>query len=195
MNETNEELEKENLWLLDSCSSIYLTNILKGMMNLRMATTTLNDINVGKSSIEYFGDFHCTYIDENNKTIQIKFEEVGYTENANNKLISQTRSLSNGMKLTNIREKQIIFKDDVKLTFDKVIRTSTGYVGGINLRPIHYAEEEFGMLSLDVNAYHRKLEHVCEKHTRLTAHMNSVDLKGSFESYEDCGPGKIEQKK
>ena len=99
------------------------------------------------------------------------------------------------MLLTNDGEKQIIYKDDVKLMFDQLIRTSTGYVGGINLKSARQVQEELGMSTIAVNTYHKKLGHACESHTRLTARMNLIDLKGPFEPCEDCGLGKIEKKK
>ena len=112
-------------------------------------------------------------------------------------LFSIGKVLSNGFQIGNDGIKIRVSKGNFHLCFDKVMKTKSGYVLGVDMIPLaseiaapaHAENSKF-----EVNKLHQVLGHCGEDSLRLTAKACNWDLTGKMEICADCAIGKARQK-
>jgi hypothetical protein len=90
----------------------------------------------------------------------------------------------------------VLTKDDFRISFDQIIKTSHGHVNGIELIPVINMANltmERGTV-LDINDFHRSMGHVHEDSLRIMADYYGLKLRGQFHTCFECSLAKIRQR-
>jgi len=125
----NKPVNTENTrWIIDSGTSVHITNSKDGMYNLTRVEggDKLETVNGDEMRYEYEGQFRGTFTDKNGFVKRIVLDEVAYCPSAQDKLMSQTFAIAEDYDLSNEKRTIILTKGDIELRFKDVIKTKKG---------------------------------------------------------------------
>ena len=184
-------------WVGDSGASGHYCNSLEGMFDI---TSIDEEIKVGNGKTmkaTKIGKLKCKVVQEDGSSCEVTLTDVRFVPELWVNLFSIGKVLSKGFQLGNDGIKIHVSKNDFRLCFDKVIKTRTGYVLGVDMIPLapevaayaHASKSKF-----EVNKLHQVFGHCGEECLRLTAKAYNWDLTGKLDACVDCAVGKARQK-
>ena len=148
---------------------------------------------------EKIGDKRITILQEDGKERNVVLHGCKYVPKLGPfSLFSLTNSIEKGYDLGNEGRSITIRKGNFKLTFDRIIKTKSGYVCGIATKP-RIEDDDVATPALrtenpiNVNHFHDLLGHFGEEKTRAVAKYYGVKLSGKFKPCSDCAKAKAKQ--
>jgi hypothetical protein len=90
----------------------------------------------------------------------------------------------------------VLTKNDFKILFDRIIKTSHEHVKGIKLIPVvnmAHLTLEHGT-AVDINDFHRSMGHVHEDSLRKMKGLDGLKMQGQFNTCFECLLAKIHQR-
>ena len=209
------EKENKNYFIGDSGASCHMTHSDEGLFNSK----DINEpITVGNGQVVMatkIGDKRMSLKQKDGSEHRIILKNVKVIPKlAPYNLFSITWALNRGFKLGNDDKKITLTKGDFKMSFDREITTSTGYVAAVELVPREEDEDEkqeslsngTGTLSTSepgkisigkkkqASWFHQVLGHMNDECTKKTAKYYEIELQGKLEPCEKCLIGKARQK-
>ncbi len=115
-------------------------------------------------------------------------------------LFSVIRDLVNGDKLSNRGESVVVSKGNLDLVFEQKLKRGDGYLLGCIIHPISvvrnesYLSEVKKVQKVNINKFHKMLDHPSEAKTKATAKSLGIALSDKFSTCNNCAMGKAQQK-
>jgi len=120
---------------------------------------------------------------------------VKYVPDLKYNLFSLTKALTQGCELSSQDTNIIVSKGNFSLTFDRKLKTISGFLPGINL--LHPEVDMAAVLaegnSIKATDLHRMLGHAGKDRLRATARMMKLKLTGGIQSCLHCAVSKAKQ--
>ena len=195
----NEDLTSD-IWICDSGACGHYCNFKEGLFDTREINEEIT-IGNGKSMIAAkVGSLKCKVIQVDGSSLDVTLHEVKYVPELWVNLFSINKALKNGFSLSNKGVSICLSKGSASVTFDRVFRTTNGFVSGIKMSvydsPVIYNATK-GLITnkcLDINRFHEILGHCGLDRLQKTAKIHGLKLKGDFEVCKDCAVAKARQK-
>ena len=121
----------------DTAASTHMGNSDEGLTDIEEVTQYIMIGNGKKLQVTKVGTLHRTTFQEDGSSMDIELKGYKYVPSLQVNLFSITKALDQGWNLTNKGVQMILTKGRAKLTFDKVFKTDTGKVVGIELLTRH----------------------------------------------------------
>jgi hypothetical protein len=186
-------------WLADSAASCHLCNDDTYLYNVQTIHSPVK-IGNGKTMIaNKMGHMKVFKVQENGDTEPFILRNVKYVPELWVNLLSIPAGLKGGFNIGNVGLKIFMEKRGFRITFDKIIETSKGYVMGIELLPSvpNYAGVAHSMpanSTIHMNDLHSRLGHVSEETARKSAAFYGWKIGGRLRPCSSCGIAKAKQK-
>jgi hypothetical protein len=151
--------------------------------------TISEEITVGNGNVmivKKFGKLRCEILQKHGEKLIVTLENVKFVPESWINLLSIGNALKNSFNLINDCEIIKLSKENLTLTFDKVVRTKNGFVPGIKLMPV-LADVGTSVLetkkceTIYVNNLHKILDHCGEVNPRLTGKAYGYEIISKFE--------------
>ena len=136
--------------------------------------------------------------------MDVTLYEVKYVPELWMNLFSLNKALKNGYTLSNKGLSICLTKGPCSVTFDRVIRTTNGFVSGIKLSinpyPVSSPVSCNAMInaehnkSIDINVFHEMMSHCGVDKLQKTADIHGLKLTGKLTICENCALAKARQK-
>jgi hypothetical protein len=138
-------------------------------------------------------------VQENGDTEPFILRNVKYVPELWVNFLSIPAGLKGGFNIENVGLKIFMEKGGFRITFDKIIETSKGYVMAIELLPSvpNYAGVAHSMpanSTIPMNDLHSRLGHVSEETARKSAALYGWKIGGRLRPCSSCGIAKAKQK-
>lgn len=134
-----------------------------GLMN-KVVPKEMKTVKVGNGTmviVQYTVDLQGYYLDENRNFKKITIKGVSYSPEFCIKLFSVTIALNKGMQVSNEVRTIILQDNKTKITFDKYITTTNGYLAYTEfyITPIHYATTAIQNKTMNIQDFHNRMGH------------------------------------
>lgn len=146
------------------------------------------------------GDLRGEIVDAYGKKREIQIKNVSYTPHFEIKLFSITTAVKNSMKLGNNGLSITLENEDIKLSFDQLLKTRNSYLEGMEIQP----KQDFNVKNqglvmkkqkiVNLNQMHEWLGHPHLEIVKRTASVMGIKLVGTFLTCHACAMGKACQK-
>jgi len=191
--------QNKKFLIADSGASVHLTGSIEGMTNLKELKNDRVTVGDGTSILaENIGNKNITILQEDGEEWDVVLRGCKYVPKLGPfSLFSLTNSVDKGFKLGNEGKNITIRKGDLKLKFDRIINTKSGYVCGVatktkkNYDVVNSTLEKSS--SVDVNHFHQLLGHLGQVKTREIAKYYGIKLTCKYKPCLDCVKGKAKQ--
>ncbi len=185
-------------WLADSAASCHLCNDDTYLFNVRVIHSPIK-IGNGKTMIaKKMGDMKVFKVQQNGDSEPFILRNVKYVPELWVNLLSIPAGLKGGFDIGNVGLKIFMEKNGFRITFDKIIETSKGYVMGIELLPSvpNYAGVAHSVANktIHMDELHCMLGHVSEETARKSAAFYGWKIGGKLRPCKSCGIAKAKQK-
>jgi hypothetical protein len=120
-------------WLGDTAASTHMGNSQEGMTDIEEVVQYIMIGNGKKLQVNKIGTLHRTVFQEDGTSMDIELKGYKYVPQLQVNLFSITKALDQGWDLSNKGVIMILTKGKASLTFDKIFKTDTGKVVGIEL--------------------------------------------------------------
>merc|ERR1712224_562411 len=127
------ETAKKNTWLIDSGASTHISNSLEGMKNLRKIERKIKIGSGEHVTATHIGDLFGNVVPKKGKNISICLKEVLVVPDMYCNLISMTKLMERGYKITGKNNEIRVEKNGVSILFDVKVRSGSGILVGIHL--------------------------------------------------------------
>jgi hypothetical protein len=194
----NETLTNE-IWICDSGACGHHCNIKEGLMNVKEICDEITVGNGKTMTATKVGDLKCKVI-QLPSSLDVTLYEVKYVPKLWMHLFSLNKALKNGYTLSNKGLSICLSKGPSLVTFDRLFRTSNGFVSGIKLficssplicNAIINADHNKG---IDANMFHEMMSHCGVDKLEKTADIHGLKLTGKLTICENCALAKARQK-
>lgn len=133
-----------DVWIADSGASMHATNSIAGMFDIVPCEIKITIGDGTGLRATHKGKKELRVIQPNNKVVSLTIKEVYYIPSLHCNLFSITSALSSGAKLVNDGLHLVLSKQNSKIVFDQVIKSSTGYLIGVKVK----AQEDMAMVAI-----------------------------------------------
>jgi len=183
-------------WIADSGATSHMTNDDKGMYDWKEICQPVRVGNGNEVTAKKIGKLDMVVQNQDGTKTKVTLTNVQYVPAFWIKLFSLTAAMANGCDIFSEGMKIIVSKDNVKIQFDQIINTKTGFILGARLEPQIKAAANIAATADTVKTreLHCKLGHVSEDATRRTAKFYGWKLSGGFPECEECAIAKSKQK-
>jgi hypothetical protein len=188
--------QDNNIWIGDSGASCHMIRDDSYMFDCRPIKSYIK-VGDGKTiTCNKIGKVRMMVIQNDGTSTIVVLHDCKYVPALFVNLFSITRALHNNWQLSNRGMSMILRKESQTIIFDKIMRTESGCVTGVEMVPL--VEKSYTILdremSTDINDFHRLMGHVNKNSLYLTARHYGVKLKGQLNPCFDCAVSKIRQK-
>jgi gag-polypeptide of LTR copia-type/Zinc knuckle len=181
----NETLTNE-IWICDSGACGHYCNFKEGLMNVKEICDKITVGNGKTMTATKVGDLKCKVIQLDRSSLDVTLYWVKYVPELWMKLFSLNKALKNGYILSNKGLSICLSKDPRSVTFDRVIRTTNGFVSGIKLSIYPSSVICNAMInaehnkSIAVNKFDRMMSHCGVDKLQKTADIHVLKLTGKL---------------
>ena len=129
--------------------------------------------------------------------LNITLHEYQYVPKLTSNLFSITKALKQGWKLGNEGIKITLHKSKKKISFDRTLKTMSGFVQGVEVIPRHGEKLNLTLNTqkgITADKLHRILGHPSEQVLRNTAKYYGIKVNGELSTCEPCALGKSRQR-
>ena len=186
---------KKNIWLIDSGASAHISNSTQGMKNLRKIERKIKIGSGEHVMATHIGDLFGKVVPKKGKRMTICLKEVLVVPDMYCNLISMTKLMERGYKITGKNNEIKVEKNGFFITFDQKVRSGSGILVGITLLRRNKKEISEKKKKNEVVSAHHVLGHPSPALTRATKKkyvMCKHHLNGH--SCESCIISKIRKK-
>ena len=189
----------DDIWIGDSGASGHMVNTDKNMYDceeINEEITIANDETIRATKI---GKLKVELNSKNGKGTLI-LDQVRYVPNLGRyNLLSITKAISKGYKLSNEKNAIILKKNKSEIRFDTIMKTRTGHVVGAKLHQVSpdramTSVAASGKRKIDANEFHKMTGHLSTNTMEKVAKLHKVELTGSFQVCRACAEAKARQK-
>jgi hypothetical protein len=199
----NETLTNE-IWICDSGACGHYCNFKEGLMNVKEICDEITVGNGKTMTATKVGDLKCKVIQLDGSSLDVTLYEVKYVPELWMNLFSLNKALKNGYTLSNKGLSICLSKGPCSVTFDRVIRTTNGFVSGIKLSiypyPVSSPVSCNAMINvehnkgIDINVFHEMMSHCGVDKLQKAADIHGLKLTGKPTICENCALAKARQK-
>ena len=152
-------------WIADSGVSTHIMNELQGLYNVEEIE---EPVKISDGTVIYatkIGKLKVLMVLKNGHNMMFVLEKVQYIPGFWVKLFRLTMAMSKECTVLNVRSAIIIKKEDVTLEFDCEVKTTNGFVCGIELEMV---KTETALITVqnnrkvNINNLHKALGHISE---------------------------------
>ena len=172
------------------CSDIGMSDIQNDNSIIKMGgTAQIRAAKIGKK--------HLVLKQKGGVDLPIVLHPFKYVPGLETNLFSLTQAMMNGWQIGNDGLHITVTKDGMKIVFDILKKTQTGFLCAVEGRPVTQADDESNLMVddgktvIDINRLHRILFHTHEDAIRKTAEFYKWKVSGKLEVCEDCARAKI----
>ena len=188
--------DTKDLWIADTGATCHLTNRADGMINLTSSDKEICMGNKTKSTATKQGTLMGVAMQANDTTSTVTLDEVSVVPELGFSLISITKAMKNGCKLTGDKNGIILSKGDFTLTFDRIIESGSGYLLAVEIKHTETEEAAIALsegTTISYKEFHDMLGHLGVDLVKSTAKAMGIKLTGKVEKCEDCAISKAKQ--
>jgi transposase InsO family protein len=187
-----------NTWLADSGASTHMGHCDQGMFDVEFDSTPVK-IGDGKYlKGTRVGKKRCTVVQKDGSTLDVVLTGYKHVPSLWVNLFSIPRALEGGFNIGNKGKTIFIFKDQMKIEFDRTITTGKGSVMAVDMMPrVEHANPAASIdqgSRMEINKFHKLVGHPSEETLRNTAKFYGLQLVGKVQVCEDCKVANARQK-
>jgi len=191
--------KNENIFIADSGASTHMVHTDKGMFDCKAVNETIVIGNGKGIKAEKIGKLRATVCQQDGTEHKIILTDVKHVPSLKPyNLFSVTKALDNGFNIGNEKTTLTITKGDFKICFDNHLRTRSGWIAGIEIKPRIQNSSKLPRIKpgikININGLHEVFGHASEDTTKQTAKYYNLQVAGSFSTCENCAKGKARQK-
>lgn len=191
---TNNDMEEHNhnYWIGDTGASQHMKATMDGLTDLIKTETTINVGNGNKLKSYISGTFKGTVIQEDGTTVDITLFNVAYVPKLTHNLLSITKALEAGFKISNQKRILELRQNKCVIKFDRIQDTNKGYSQGIYMKARNFEMVNTAITKVDVKyeLAHQLLGHPGHNTTRATALKLGWTISQEKEPCMSCPIGK-----
>ena len=189
------EIGEKNLWIADSGATSHMVNSMQGLTNVKSVSERKVAIGDGTfMNIDKVGDWQGWIVKEDGSKVAIKIQDVVLVKGLKCNLFSITAMLNKGWKLQGDKNGVKIKKGSVMMVFDKVIKSTNGYLLGKLMVPRdESATTEVSMIANDAKTLHDRLGHPGRAILKETMEKMGFAAKIDDFDCESCKVAKAKQ--